>query len=125
MNQDRSLEADLAAWGKVIIIETYGRTSGQLRPVSVGFIRDTADARTYRVAASDEATQWARNLRHTRACFVTVDGTRSPYVATPLDRAESHAVSTELILKYGTPSERLGGGQAFRLDPEIPAAAAI
>jgi hypothetical protein len=120
MSDDRSLAADLAAWGKVIVIETKGRSSGRSRVVSVGFVDDGGDPATYLVAASDEATHWARNLLHTPVCFVTADAIRRPYLATPLEGEESQAVATELILKYGTPSERLGGGRAFRLDPISP-----
>jgi len=36
-------------------------------------------------------------------------------VAEPLDGAERNVAITALILKYGTPAERLGRGPAFRL----------
>ena len=115
MTTPRGLEADLAAWGKVIVIETSGRDSGRPRTATVGFIDDGGEPRTLRVAASDENTHWALNLLVEPACVVVEAGERVPYQATPLTDAERHATAAELILKYGTPSERLGGGPAFRL----------
>jgi hypothetical protein len=49
------------------------------------------------------------------------DGLRSWHLAIPLSGDERNAAITALILKYGTPSERLGAGPAFRLVPMAPA----
>jgi deazaflavin-dependent oxidoreductase (nitroreductase family) len=108
------MEADLASWGKVITLETTGRTSGQPRRVTVGYARDGVDLL---VAASSEDTQWARNLAAEPRCVVELSGERREHSAVPLDEADrAHAV-VALILKYGTPAERLGRGPAFRLVP--------
>ena len=118
MSDRQTLADDLAAWGKVIVIEARGRSSGQPRLATVGYLDDGVEPLTYRVAASDDQTDWARNLLAEPACHVIADGIRTPYRAIRLEGAERHAVATELILKYGTPSERLGAGPAFRLEPD-------
>ena len=41
--------------------------------------------------------------------------------AEELPRPEAAAVVRDLILRYGTPAERLGRGPAFRLRPVGPA----
>jgi deazaflavin-dependent oxidoreductase (nitroreductase family) len=112
---ERSMEADLVSWGKVIRLQTIGRRSGSPRVVTIGFIAAGGD--TLLVAASAETTGWAANLRAHRDCRVELDGEQRPYVATELDEDERADAVRELILKYGTPAERLGAGPAFRLDP--------
>ena len=112
---DPSLDADLVAWGKVIRLETVGRRSRRPRIVTVGFVPTGGEALL--VAASSASTGWAVNLRARGSCFVELDGARRPYTATELEADERATVVRELILKYGTPAERLGAGPAFRLDP--------
>jgi hypothetical protein len=70
------------------------------------------------VAAGEPEADWALNLQADPRCRATI-GERT----VELDAAElhepaqkAHAVR-ELILKYGTPAERLGRGPAFRLSP--------
>jgi len=111
-----SMEDDLTAWGKVIGLETTGRHSGHPRFVTVGFVAE-ADG-SLLVAASGPASAWAANLRAEPACHVSLDGFRRPFVATELHAAAHSAAVRALILKYGTPAERLGAGPAFRLRPE-------
>jgi len=112
---DRSLEADLATWGKVIRLYTTGRRSGLERAVTIGFVAD--DDGSLLVAAASESTAWAANLRATPACVVELDGESTAHRAVPLDDPERASTVTRLILKYGTPAERLGAGPAFRLRP--------
>ena len=109
-----SLDDDLATWGKVIRLHTTGRRSGAPRSVTIGFVDDGP---SLLVAASSDATGWASNLRSTPACVVERDGVRTARMAVLLDGSERAAVVARLILKYGTPAERLGGGPAFRLEP--------
>ena len=109
------MEGDLAAWGKVIRLEAVGRQSGRPRTVTIGFV-ETGDG-SLLVAASASSTGWAANLLHTPSCIVELDGRRQAFRATALEGAERAAAIAELILKYGTPAERLGGGPAFRLEP--------
>lgn len=112
-----SMEDELVAWGKVITLETRGRRSGLPRRVAVGFI-EAPDGLL--VAAADDDTQWARNLAADERCHVEQAGVRSERRAVALDDAERDAAVAALILKYGTPSERLGSGPAFRLEPVEP-----
>ena len=111
---DERMAADLAAWGKAIVLETTGRHSGRARRVTIGFIeRDGA----LLVASASDGTHWARNLLAEPRCHAESRGLRRAYRAQLLDDRERDATVVALILKYGTPAERLGGGPAFRLVP--------
>jgi deazaflavin-dependent oxidoreductase (nitroreductase family) len=104
----------LAAWGKVAMLETVGRKSGKAVQSAVGFI-DESDG-SMLVAAGSDTADWVLNLRanpHTRA---TVGARTAEYdQAVELEGAERSATLVALILKYGTPAERLGRGPVFRL----------
>lgn len=113
------MDDDLAAWGKVIVLETVGRRTGRPRRATVGFVTD-ADG-SLLVAASTPETQWALNLREDARCFVEREGARLACGAEPLGEPERVAAVAALILKYGTPAERLGMGPAFRLVRTDPA----
>jgi len=67
--------------------------------------------------AANESADWARNLEADPAAFVEVGGRRFQAVAEPLQRADHARVISGLILRYGTPAERLGRGPSFRLRP--------
>jgi hypothetical protein len=69
------------------------------------------------VAAGDESADWVLNLRAHPHCHATIGEDRAAYMAAELDDAGRAAAITSLILKYGTPAERLGRGPAFRLMP--------
>jgi deazaflavin-dependent oxidoreductase (nitroreductase family) len=115
---ERSLEEDLTAWGKVLTIETRGRKTGRPRRAVVGFVA-AADG-TFLVAASDPSTAWVGNLIVEPTCAIELAGVRSDCRASQLGGPEAHSAVAALILKYGTPAERLGAGPAFRLTP-LPA----
>ncbi len=110
---DADIGAQLAHWGKVAIVETRGRRSGLPARAAVGFIEEPDGSLL--VAAGDPDADWARNLEEEPACRVTVGDEESDRVAEPLDPDEANATVTALILRYGTPAERLGRGPAFRL----------
>jgi deazaflavin-dependent oxidoreductase (nitroreductase family) len=112
---ERSLEDDLGAWDKVIALHTTGRRSGLIRVVTIGFLED--DGGSLLVAASSESTSWAANLRAEPRCLVHRDGQSRRFRATLLDEPARASAISRLILKYGTPAERLGAGPAFRLEP--------
>lgn len=112
---ERSMEADLVRWGRIITLHTLGRRSGRPRRVRIGFVEEPSG--DLLVAASDEHVDWAQNLMAQPRCEVERAGVRSPYRAMPLASAERAGAVSALILKYGTPAERLGGGPAFRLAP--------
>jgi deazaflavin-dependent oxidoreductase (nitroreductase family) len=115
MNDLDPMATDLAAWGKVAVIEARGRRSGRHISTPVGFVED-ADG-SLLVAASDDNTSWARNLLSDPRCRVTIGDAAGSYLAEPLDAAGHAAAVTALILRYGAPAERLGAGPAFRLRP--------
>jgi deazaflavin-dependent oxidoreductase (nitroreductase family) len=110
-----SLEDDLTTWGRTLALETSGRTSGQVRRVTIGFVE--APDGSLLVAASSQDTQWARNLAAQPRCVVERSGERREYAAMPIAGDVAQGAVRLLILKYGTPAERLGAGPVFRLVP--------
>jgi deazaflavin-dependent oxidoreductase (nitroreductase family) len=108
-----SMGWQLAEWGKVILLETRGRRTGVSRVAAVGFVEEPDG--TLLVAASDDYTHWALNLLADPRCRVSREGMTASCVAEPLEGDAHHAAVTALILRYGTPAERLGAGPAFRL----------
>lgn len=68
------------------------------------------------VAAGDRA-QWALNLFDDPEVEVEVGDRRFTAVAEPLEPADHGRAIRGLILRYGTPAERLGRGPTFRLRP--------
>jgi deazaflavin-dependent oxidoreductase (nitroreductase family) len=85
------------------------------RPVrtAVGFA-EAADG-SLLVAAGDPDADWARNLEAEPRCRVTIEDRTEERRAVSLDGDERNAAIVALILRYGTPAERLGMGPAFRL----------
>lgn len=102
----------LAGWGKVVTVETRGRVTGRPVEVAVGYLEEGGDVL---VAAGTADADWARNLAADPACRVRLGDDTWPAVADPLAAPESNRVVRDLILKYGTPAERLGRGPVFRL----------
>jgi deazaflavin-dependent oxidoreductase (nitroreductase family) len=107
------LGEQLAGWGKVATIETRGRSSGRPVEIAVGYVEE-ADGSILLAAGSDQAA-WARNLEMDPHCRVTISDVEWPAIAEPLHGTDLLHAVRELILKYGTPAERLGQGSAFRL----------
>jgi F420H(2)-dependent quinone reductase len=68
------------------------------------------------VAAGDRA-QWADNLLAEPMVDVEVGERRFRAIAEPLEGPDHARVVRGLILRYGTPAERLGRGPTFRLRP--------
>lgn len=68
------------------------------------------------VAAGDRAA-WALNLFADPNVEVEVGERRFQAVAEPLSPADHGGAIRGLILRYGTPAERLGRGPSFRLRP--------
>ena len=89
--------------------------TGREASAAVGFIEEPDGSLL--VAAGDPDAGWARNLEVQPACRLTVAERTWDAAAEPLDRAEAARTVAELILRYGTPAERLGRGPAFRLRP--------
>lgn len=112
---DRSIGDELVGWGKVALIETIGRVTGARASAAVGFV-DDGDGSLF-VAAGSEGSDWALNLRANPQCRVTVGERVAVCQAREVDEAGRARAVAQLILKYGTPAERLGHGPVFRLVP--------
>ena len=96
------------------MLETIGRRSGKPVLSAVGFI-DESDG-SMLVAAGSDTADWALNLRANPHSRATVGERTTEYTqALELEGDERSAAVVELILKYGTPAERLGRGPVFRL----------
>jgi deazaflavin-dependent oxidoreductase (nitroreductase family) len=108
----------LAGWGKAALIETRGRVSGRLARAHVGFVEEPDGSI---VVAAGLGAHWAANLLADPACVVTVAERSFAGIAEPLEGVELATAIRELILRYGTPAERLGSGPAFRIRPPEPA----
>jgi len=106
--------AQLAASGRVALIGTRGRVTGRAVVTAVGFVSQPDGSL---LVAAGHAAAWALNLLADPVCTVTIGDHSGRYVAEPLARPDLAVAVRELILKYGTPSERLGAGPAFRLRP--------
>ena len=90
--------------------------SGRPVEVALGYVEEP-DGSVLVAAGSPEA-DWARNLDADPHCRVTVgDATWPDATADPVSGAEAQRAVRELILKYGTPAEKLGRGPAYRLRP--------
>ena len=88
------------------------------RPVEValGYVEDSDGS--FLVAAGSPDADWARNLDAEARCrFRIGDANWGNATAERLADPDAHRVVRELILKYGTPAERLGRGPAYRLRP--------
>ena len=110
---EATIGPDLVTWGRAIRLDTVGRRSG--RPVStfVSF-HEEADG-SLLVAAASAGAGWARNLAIHSAATVTLRDRTFAVVAEPLSGTDFNTAIRELIVKGGTPAERLGHGPAFRL----------
>lgn len=98
------------------MLSTRGRVSGRTARAAVGFVEE-ADG-CLLVAAGSPSAHWARNLAaypYLTAAWAERSGR---YRAQQLEGGAFAAAIAALILRYGTPAERLGRGPAFRLHPE-------
>lgn len=107
----------LAGWGTVARLQTRGRVSGRPIDVAVGYLKE-ADGSVL-VAATSSDADWVLNLEADPRCTVTIGSDARACIAEPIAGAERARVVRDLILRYGTPAERLGSGPAFRLRPMV------
>jgi deazaflavin-dependent oxidoreductase (nitroreductase family) len=110
---DDPIGRQLAEWGKVALIETRGRISGRRVITAVGFVEEPGGALL--VAAGSEVADWALNLLAQPRCSIAIGERRQACVAEHIEGVERSQALASLILKYGTPAERLGRGPVFRL----------
>ena len=119
MAAETGIGEELAAWGKVALLETTGRMSGRPVTAAVGFV-EAEDGSLY-VAAGSDSSDWGLNLRAEPRCRVTIGDRVRSFVSAEVDEGtERSRALTQLILKYGTPAERLGRGPVFRLTNAQP-----
>ncbi len=109
------IATELTAWGKVVTIVTTGRRTGELIRAAVGYLEEPDGSLL--VAAGEPDADWTRNLDANPACQLTLGDRTWPAVAEPLEPSAMGSVVAGLILRYGTPAERLGRGPAYRLRP--------
>ena len=107
------LGQQLVGWGKVVRLETRGRTTGRRVEVAIGYVEEPDGSIV--VAAGNPDADWVRNLEADPSGRVTLGEATWPVRAHVLGRPEAAHAVRELILRYGTPAERLGQGPAFRL----------
>jgi deazaflavin-dependent oxidoreductase (nitroreductase family) len=103
----------LAAWGKVALLETRGRVSGRSVVTPVGFAERGGGMLV--VAAGSADADWALNLLAHPRGRLTIGERTVDVAAEELTGAERSSAVRDLILKYGTPAERLGSGPVFAL----------
>ena len=84
------------------------------RPVAVGYVEEPDGS--VLVAAGDSA-RWALNLLAQPRVDVEIGERAFTAIAEGLDATDHANAIRELILRYGTPAERLGRGLSFRLRP--------
>jgi deazaflavin-dependent oxidoreductase (nitroreductase family) len=97
----------------VLLLDTRGRKTGRTVRAAVGFAENTDG--TMFIAATEPTTNWALNLEADERCTVTLEGLAFDARAEAVEGAARNAAVASLILKYGTPAERLGRGPVFRL----------
>lgn len=110
---EKSIGEQLVQWGKVALLETRGRTTGRVARAAVGFVGGSGG--DIYLAAGSETADWALNLRAEPACRARIGDETLDYEAAEIEGSERARALIELILKYGTPAERLGRGPVFRL----------
>jgi deazaflavin-dependent oxidoreductase (nitroreductase family) len=114
--------AAMADAGDVAVIEVPGRRTGRIQRTGVGYIREPDGSLL--VAASTDHTDWARNIEAAGTCRVLIGATSGAFDVRRLPDDERGPVVVALILRYGTPAERLGAGPAYRLIPRTGGATA-
>jgi deazaflavin-dependent oxidoreductase (nitroreductase family) len=97
----------------VALIETRGRVTGSTARAAVGFVEEPDGSLL--IAAGEPDAAWALNLQLEPRCNVTIADRRTAAEAHLIEGPDRARAIRELILKYGTPSERLGLGPVFRL----------
>jgi hypothetical protein len=81
---------------------------------AVGFVE--GDDGSFLIAATEPSTNWALNLLADPNCKVTLEDASFAATADTVDDAtQRNRAVAALILKYGTPAERLGRGPVFRV----------
>jgi deazaflavin-dependent oxidoreductase (nitroreductase family) len=112
---NRLIGERMAASGRMAMIETIGRRSGQPRRTPVGYVR-TADGSVWLGAGRAEA-QWPKNLLASGRCRVRIGDDELAYAAVELEGERRAAAVAAIYAKYGGPAMRVGTGPVFELRP--------
>ena len=111
------MDDDLVRSGRYARLEIRGRTTGELRTVTVGYAEEPDGSLLIAAGAAD--ADWARNLEATTDAVRVTIGDRTFHATADVvddDDPRRGAAIRALILRYGTPAERLGGS-VFVLRP--------
>jgi hypothetical protein len=81
--------------------------------VAVGYVEETDGSLL--VAAGSEEAAWARNLFADPSVRASIGEDAWDAMAELLEGPDAARAVRELILRYGTPAERLGRGPVFRI----------
>ncbi len=119
---NRIIGEQMAASGRMAMIETTGRRSGLPRRTPVGYVQN-ADGSVW-LGAGRAESQWPRNLLANPRCRVKVGRRELPYSATPLEGEARDRAVAAIHAKYGGPALRVGTGPVFQLRPLPEEAAA-
>jgi deazaflavin-dependent oxidoreductase (nitroreductase family) len=87
--------------------------SGRPLEVALGYLEEPDG--TLLVAAGSADADWARNLEADPRCRVRLGEAAWLAEAEVVEPPDAGRAVRELILRYGTPAERLGLGPVFRL----------
>jgi len=94
--------------------------SGRPATAAVGYVEEPDGS--VLIAAGSADADWVRNLEMDPRCRVTIGDASWSGEAEVVEGAAAHRVIRELILRYGTPAERLGAGPVFRVRRASPGA---
>jgi deazaflavin-dependent oxidoreductase (nitroreductase family) len=108
----------LVADGRALLLETVDRATGRPATAVLGFVQEPDGSLL--VAAGHASAGWAANLDADSRCRVTIGSDTREFVAELLDGPNRNRAIRDLILRGGTPAERLGHGPAYRLRPIGP-----
>ena len=107
---------------KVLLLETTGNKSGQLRSVGLSHLEQDGRFVVASYAGEDRDPAWAKNLRAQSKATVTVAGRSFPVVARQLEGEEREAMFARFVeadAAYGEYVERtLRQIPVFELRPE-------
>lgn len=106
----------MARSGRVGILGTNGRRSGQRRTAPVGYVLRPDG--TIAIGAGGQARAWAANLPATPSCTFSIKGAEGRYRARRLESAERETALVEMTAKIGRPAERASWADVFELVPE-------
>ena len=112
---NRVMGERMASSGRMAMIETVGRKSGNRFRTPVGYVRHD-DGSVWLGAGRAEA-QWPKNLLAMPRCRAKIGGTELDYTAIVLEGDERASAVEAIHAKYGAPASRVGTGPVFVLRP--------